>query len=170
MEVPQNFKHISSVQLLSHVRLFVTPWIAAYDSIWFNSSVGKESACNAGGPGSIPGSGRSPGKGKGYPLQYSGLENSMDCMGSQRFEHDCVTFTFTFFQRFIPRYILKTIESWDLNRYLYTHVHVAVLTITKRWKQPMSINWWMDKQNVAYTSNGILFSLKKKFWYMLQHR
>ena len=34
------------------------------------------SACNAGYPGSIPGSGRSPGEGKGYPLQYSGLENS----------------------------------------------------------------------------------------------
>ena len=42
------------------------------------SSVGKESACNAGGPGLIPGMGRSPGKGKVYPLQYSGLENSMD--------------------------------------------------------------------------------------------
>ena len=36
-----------------------------------DSSVGKESACNAGDPGSIPGSGRSPGKGKGYLLQYS---------------------------------------------------------------------------------------------------
>ena len=35
------------------------------------SSVGKESACNAGNPGSIPGSGRSPGEGIGYPLQYS---------------------------------------------------------------------------------------------------
>ena len=36
-----------------------------------HSSVGKESACNAGDPGSIPGSGRSAGKGIGYPLQYS---------------------------------------------------------------------------------------------------
>ena len=35
------------------------------------SSVDKESACNAGDPGSIPGSGRSPGEGIGYPLQYS---------------------------------------------------------------------------------------------------
>ena len=43
------------------------------------SSVGKESACNAGDLGSIPGLGRSPGEGKGHPLQYSGLENSMDC-------------------------------------------------------------------------------------------
>ena len=45
-----------------------------------HSSVGKESTCNAGDLGSIPGLGRSPGKGKGYPLQYSGLENSMDCI------------------------------------------------------------------------------------------
>ena len=36
-----------------------------------DSSVGKESACNVGDPGSIPGSGRSPGEGIGYPLQYS---------------------------------------------------------------------------------------------------
>ena len=40
-------------------------------------SVGKESACNAGNPGSIPGSGRSPGEGNGNPLQYSCLENPM---------------------------------------------------------------------------------------------
>ena len=43
-------------------------------------SAGKESACNTGDLRSIPGSGRSPGEGKGYPLQYSGLENSMDCI------------------------------------------------------------------------------------------
>ena len=43
-------------------------------------SAGKESTCNAGDLGSIPGMGRSTGEGKGYPLQYSGLENSMDCI------------------------------------------------------------------------------------------
>ena len=42
-----------------------------------DSSVDKESTCDAGDPGSIPGLGRSPGEGKGYPLQYSSLENSM---------------------------------------------------------------------------------------------
>ena len=54
-------------------------------------SDGKESACNAGDPGSICGSGRFPGEGNGYPLQYSCVENSMDrgagglqSMGSQR--------------------------------------------------------------------------------------
>ena len=39
-----------------------------------------ESSYNAGDLGLIPGLGRSPGEGKGYPLQYSGLENSMDCI------------------------------------------------------------------------------------------
>ena len=61
-----------------------------------SGSDGKESACNAGDPGSTPGSGRSPGVGNGYPLQYSGLENSMARgawqatvpMGSQRVRHD----------------------------------------------------------------------------------
>ena len=43
-------------------------------------SAGKESACNVGDLGSIPGLERSPGEGKGYPLQCSGLENAMDCI------------------------------------------------------------------------------------------
>ena len=43
-------------------------------------SEGKESACNAGDLGSIPGLGRCCQEGNGYPLQYSGLENSMDCI------------------------------------------------------------------------------------------
>ena len=42
-------------------------------------SAGKESACNVGDLDLIPGLKRSPGEGKGYPLQYSGLEKSMDC-------------------------------------------------------------------------------------------
>ena len=57
------------------------------------SSVGKESACNAGDLGSIPGSGRSPGEGNGNPLQCSCLENPMDkeagklkSMGSQELD------------------------------------------------------------------------------------
>ena len=45
-----------------------------------DGSAGKESTCNVGDLGSIPGLGRSPGEGKGYLLQYSGLENSMDCI------------------------------------------------------------------------------------------
>ena len=44
------------------------------------NSAGKESTCNAGDLGSIPVLGRSPGEGKGYPLQYSSLGNYMDCI------------------------------------------------------------------------------------------
>ena len=58
--------------------------LPTWSCIWVNidsdfpgSSDGKESVCNAGDPGSIPGSGRSPGEGNGNPLQYSCLENSM---------------------------------------------------------------------------------------------
>ena len=43
-------------------------------------SVGKEFTCNVRDLGSIPGLGRSLGEGKGFSLQYSGLENSMDCI------------------------------------------------------------------------------------------
>ena len=43
-----------------------------------NGSDDKESTCNVGDPGLIPGSGRSPGEGNGDPLQYSCLENSLD--------------------------------------------------------------------------------------------
>ena len=53
--------------------------VAIFYSLGFPySSVGKESACNAGDLGLIPGLGRSPGEGKGCLLQYSGLENSID--------------------------------------------------------------------------------------------
>ena len=55
-------------------------------------SAGKESTCNAGDPSLIPGLGRSPGEGNGYPLQYSGQEKSMDCI-----ESDATEATFTFF-------------------------------------------------------------------------
>ena len=53
-------------------------------------SAGEEFAYNAGDLASIPRLGRFPGEGKGYPLQYSGLENSMDCIvhGLQRAGHD----------------------------------------------------------------------------------
>ena len=53
-------------------------------------SAGKESTCNVGDLGSIPGLRRSPGEGKGNPLQYCGLENFMTVlsMGLQRVRHD----------------------------------------------------------------------------------
>ena len=78
-----------------------------------DSSVGKESACNAGDPGSTPGSGRSLGEGKGYPLQYSGLENSMDSPWGYKELDSTLTFTFSLsssrllsFRRIVGRSLL----------------------------------------------------------------
>ena len=60
---------------------------------FFCGSAGKESTCNVGDLGSIAGLGRSPGEGKGYPLQYSGLENSMDYTESDMTERLSLHFT-----------------------------------------------------------------------------
>ena len=62
-------------------------------------SDGQEFACNAGDLGSIPGLGRSPGEGEGYLLQYSGLENSMDCIvhGVTKSQTQLSDFHFHFF-------------------------------------------------------------------------
>ena len=56
------------------------PFGAMKGTVLPDSSIGKESACNVGDPSSIPGMGRSTGEGIGYLLQYSGPENSMDCI------------------------------------------------------------------------------------------
>ena len=62
---------------MQDLKIKVTKKIYYRNSLYCGSA-GKESTCKVGDPGSIPGLGRSPGEGKGYPLQYSGLENSMD--------------------------------------------------------------------------------------------
>ena len=64
-----------SMRCSSSSGLFSDPW----SSLWLSCDLAdKESTCNTGDLGLIPGLGRSPGEGKSYPLQYSGLENSMD--------------------------------------------------------------------------------------------
>ena len=64
---------------------------------FLGGSAGRESTRNAVDLGSISGLGRSPGEGRGYPLQYSGLQNSMDCTvhGVARVGHNWATFTVT---------------------------------------------------------------------------
>ena len=81
---PRNWTHVSCPHLL-HCRQILYCWTteeALYNYIWHwgfpFGSTGKESACNVGNLGLIPGLGWSPGKGKGYPPQYSGREYSMD--------------------------------------------------------------------------------------------
>ena len=68
-------KQIICVSLVAHLPFYMC---------FSGGLAGKEYACNAGNLGAIPGLGRSPGEGKGYPFQYSGLENSM---GLQRVGH-----------------------------------------------------------------------------------
>ena len=69
---PRDENHVSCVSCFG--RWFLYHWGFPC------GSAGKESACNVGDLGSIPGLGRSPGEGKGCPLQYSGLEKSLDCI------------------------------------------------------------------------------------------
>ena len=68
------------LRLIIHLSSFLPVFCLPPCRKWgfLGSSLGKESACNVGDLGLVPGLGRSPGEGKGYPLQYSGLENSMD--------------------------------------------------------------------------------------------
>ena len=73
--LPWQNGHTSFLHTLKCTEFLVrpsTPWGFPH------SSIGKESACSAGDPGLIPGSGKSPGEGNGKPLQYSCLENPMD--------------------------------------------------------------------------------------------
>ena len=82
------YHFLSEGTLKSISFLYSTQWLPALTSLIFvlcrsflgfpGGSDGKASACNAGDPGSIPGSGRSPGEGNGNPLQHSCLENLMD--------------------------------------------------------------------------------------------
>ena len=71
---------IFALQILSLIYILVcyVCYITHVLSHFPCGSAGKESACNEGDLGVIPGLGRCPGEGKGYPHQYSGLENSMD--------------------------------------------------------------------------------------------
>ena len=83
-------------QSFSRVWLFATPWIVAHQvplsQMVKNLSAMQETICNVGDSGSIPGLGRSPGEESSYPLQYSGLENSMDCI-IQGVGHDWASFS-----------------------------------------------------------------------------
>ena len=92
---------VSPVNALMVTFMCRLDWITQYPATWSDilgfpgGSDGKASACNAGDPGSIAGSGRSPGEGNGYPFQYSCLENpwteepgGLQSMESQRIRQD----------------------------------------------------------------------------------
>ena len=100
-------------------------------------SAGKESVCNAGDLGSIPGLGRSPGEGKGYPLQYSGLENFMNCI-----VHGVVK---------SQTLIIREMQIKITMRYHFTFTRMAVIknpTNNKYWrrcgKKGTLVNCWWE--------------------------
>ena len=89
---------------------------------------GKESACSAGDLGSIPGSGRSPGEGRGYPLQCSCLENSIDCVVqgvTKSHMTEQLSFHFTVFTLLI---IVSDLCLWPAT-FLYCYPYLALVEI-----------------------------------------
>ena len=79
---------------------------------YLRTPAGKESTCNAGDLTSIPGLGRSPGEGKGYPLQYSSLENSMNCIVHR------VTKSWTWLNDFH----FTSLHIWEQRRIFYVKI------------------------------------------------
>ena len=92
---------------------------------FLGGSASKESACNMGDLGSIPGLGRSPGEGKGYPVQYSGLENSMDCRVHGVAELD-TTEQLSFIHSFIYTHMYVYMTHHHLYIYICTHIYIYV--------------------------------------------
>ena len=105
-------------------------------------SAGKESTCSAGDLGSIPGLGRSPGEGKGYPLQYSGMENSMDCIvhGVTKSQTGLSDFYFT---SLIIKVILQNLETGKDKRNLSNR---AVLLLLSPFRAHESQGPWGKKK------------------------
>ena len=86
--------------------------LSSFSSYGFlGGSEGKESACNSGDPDLIPGSGRSPEEGKGYPLQYSCLENLMDRGAWQATVHG----------------VAKSQDDWAINNVHFHFSHLALI-------------------------------------------
>ena len=114
---------------MSGYKVYVYVYMYAYISMGFpDSSVGNESACNAGDPGSILGLARSPGGGKCCPLQYSGLGNSMDCVvhgvaNSRTRLNDFHFHVYTYTYIYMCRYV-----------YVYTYTHMYAYTYYLVWK------------------------------------
>ena len=96
-----------------------------------HGSAGGESACNLEDLGSISGLGRFPGEGKGYPLQYSGLENSMDCIvhGVAKSRtllsnfHTIYIYIHTFFFRYILCYLYFLLLDY-MFFYIYENIYI----------------------------------------------
>ena len=116
-------------------------WLSMCHCNVCGGSAGKESSWNAGDLGSIPGLGRSPGEGNGYPLQYFGLENSVDCI-----VHG-VAKSWTRLRNFHSGNIFFTLCAWflaitviDINKFLLFSIRLAVYSPLNNWWCSISCN------------------------------
>ena len=126
-------------------------------------SAGKKSVCKVGDLGLIPEPGRSPGEGNRYPLQYSGLENSMDCIqstGSQRVSHN---FCFHFFLIFID--IIYKLHVFILSTNVISPYLLLILAFKYLWCPA-----WLDYfpvQNILWRKQS---GLLPKLWTVIYSR
>ena len=93
-------------------------------------SAGKESSCNAGDLGSIPGLERSPGEGTSYPLQFSGLENSVDCIVHGVAESQ-TRITSWFFEFWLGKFILGEYIKYTEIFHRYSRIFCPNLITTR---------------------------------------
>ena len=98
-------------------------WVGYYSVGFPGGSDSKESACNAGNLGLIPGSGRSPGEGNGNPLQYSCLENIVGVHGIT-VGHNWATSTHIHYARYLANnlYFMSYIWTLMITRQFFSHL------------------------------------------------
>ena len=118
--------HLFTVQCVMLLYIQRTPWTTLFWTSWVHFCVetlidtnyrpccssGRESACNGRDLSGIPGLGRSTGEGKGYPLQCSGLENFIDCIGVAKSQTWLSEFHFHFSQ--YHTIVAGWIFGWDI--------------------------------------------------------
>ena len=99
-------------------------------------SAGRESACNVGDLGSTPGLGRCPGGGKGYPIQDSGLENSMDSIvhGVTKSQTWLSNFQFRIIQQTDPHQLLKDLQCWPKRNSCFTSLYTPLIAPSNQGK------------------------------------
>ena len=136
-----------------------------------HSSVGKESACNAGDPSSIPGLGGSPWEGKGYPLQYFGLDNSINCIvhAVAKSRTRLSDFHFHGFSNsHVLMWELDHKEGWaPKNWCFWTVVLEKILESPLDWKEIKPVN---PKGNPSKSLEGLMLKLKLQYFGHLMRR
>ena len=124
-------------RLSTHAHLSMIKLIHITPTFFPGGSAGKESACNAGDVGSIPGLGRSPGEGNGYPLQYSGLENPMEYIVHGVAKSWTWLRDFNLHQTLLWKYLLlQKVHNYQLQKvhnYQFLQVRTTQHSSTKMW-------------------------------------